>query len=342
MKRGAALMQKVTAPPAAAPAAASSSRGSGLAALSIPEPVALHHIEPRDLAAAVAAGAIVVDVRSDEERADGYLDGSAHVPCEMWYPELQDEPRRLITQALSSSAKLIFHCMYSRERGPRAARKALDCAASLQVAILRGGFQQALTQLSDPARPSPLLKGVRADRWVSSGRHGLVWAADLHPLHPSAPSASSTPSAATSAATSSAGSSSSAAGASAADGKHRASAGHYVCVVCNAALYDASSQFAFSDCKGVALSFDACYQGALAVDAWTCNGRLLTRCVGCDSTIGLLYTRDGCTPTAERHKVDEYALCWAEGPPPAGKEPRGLLQAEAERAMRSEAVAPLS
>ena len=55
------------------------------------------------------------------------------------------------------TVKLIFHCMYSKERGPAAARTAMAMLAAqsvgqregggLEVALLEGGFQQCMAQL---------------------------------------------------------------------------------------------------------------------------------------------------------------------------------------------------
>ncbi|CAK0847733.1 unnamed protein product [Prorocentrum cordatum] len=180
-------------------------RGSGLAALLLPElpdlPDPVEFLDVVELAAAVADGAMIVDVRSEEERADGFLAGSFHVPFEPrrkqqertaqgghdtpslgslaevvggrspWLPcfvsppgaarpfcsrrehwdpdDLHESAREVAELAAGSGALCVFHCMYSRERGPRAAQVALELRPTLRAAVLRGGFQRALTQLWD-------------------------------------------------------------------------------------------------------------------------------------------------------------------------------------------------
>ena len=110
------------------PPVSSSTRGSGLAALLIPpDEEGLTFVEPLELAALLATpgAAIVVDVRSEEERTDGYIAGSVHMPSELWNP-WQFEPGAspvhtgldsaalgLIAEAASAGTQLVFHCMYS-------------------------------------------------------------------------------------------------------------------------------------------------------------------------------------------------------------------------------------
>jgi rhodanese-related sulfurtransferase len=196
-----------------------SRRGSGLAALRLPSPQVTEHVEPSQLQALLAqqersgdaAGeVIVVDVRSSEERADGHIAGSVHVPSEqwsLWHHEWPDEggPSQVVRKGLGSDARalldrvadscsgaggdddgplLIFHCMYSRERAPRAAQNAADADPCVRVAVLRGGFQQMMAQLwvgggASDGGGSGLLVDVVPERWLPNGRQGLVYAPDL-------------------------------------------------------------------------------------------------------------------------------------------------------------------
>ena len=69
---------------------AMAARGSGLAALKIELELddALEFVEPEELAQLLADGGIVVDVRTEEERADGFIAGSLHAPSEEWANEV--------------------------------------------------------------------------------------------------------------------------------------------------------------------------------------------------------------------------------------------------------------
>ena len=95
-----------------------------------------------------------------------------------------EQAQSILTSSASNNALVLFHCMYSRERGPTCARIAQSFQPELRVAILRGGFQQAMaTHWVDSAPPSALLEGVRRERWVQGpGKQGLIWGPDADPL----------------------------------------------------------------------------------------------------------------------------------------------------------------
>lgn len=170
-------------------------RGSGLAALSLPRaalegPKPLSLVEPLELQNMYEIGAkfVIVDVRSVEERADGFLTGSIHAPFEEWFTLEPGEAAfsggtlvsDLLLQWRSSPEPLhlIFHCMYSKERGPRAAEKAiLMLGESAKISLLEGGFQQCMTQLWPQA--DKLLESVCPEQWISNGKQGLVWKQDI-------------------------------------------------------------------------------------------------------------------------------------------------------------------
>ncbi len=140
-------------------------------------------VEPAELPEAIRRGAIVIDVRSEAERADGRITGSLHVPFEQWSRDGLDASAADVV-ASAGGRQLIFHCMYSRERGPTCARIAAASHPEASIALLRGGFQQVMAQLwNDSAPQSALIEGVRRDRWVEGpGRVGLVWGPDAEPL----------------------------------------------------------------------------------------------------------------------------------------------------------------
>jgi rhodanese-related sulfurtransferase len=188
--------------------------GSGLAALKLPDlaldPV-IEAVEPSELEALLAEGAtVVVDVRSVEERADGYIAGSVHMPSEHWNrwhtaagqsperQELHTDAAALLAEAVVQDKQLLFHCMYSKERAPRAAQAAADAEQDARIAVLTGGFQRLMAQLweededgsaGDGAaseagrrRHQQLFESVRREQWALNGRQGLVWKPDLDPL----------------------------------------------------------------------------------------------------------------------------------------------------------------
>lgn len=178
--------------------------GSGFAALRIDVDVgscSVGWLEPEELALRLAEDAgrgtlVVVDVRTEAERADGRIAGSMHVPATAW-DSLQEggaaeeveggaAARALLESAIVE--ELVFHCMYSRERGPRSAQHAaVALGGRKRVSVLRGGFQQCMARLwhgtgCDEADGNAVLAGVKPERWVVHGQQGLVWLPDLDPF----------------------------------------------------------------------------------------------------------------------------------------------------------------
>lgn len=102
-------------------------------------------IDPPTLHAALqspdASKMAIVDVR-DEDRAEGWLKGSLHLPS-----------RSLTTERMESFAAneaqqyemLVFHCMLSQVRGPKARRQFEEVAQALakrpRSVVLIGGYQ---------------------------------------------------------------------------------------------------------------------------------------------------------------------------------------------------------
>ena len=80
----------------------------------------------------------VIDVR-DSDHAGGHIAGSTHVPS------AQLEARvGALARALAGQRRVVFHCMFSRERGPRAAERFLAEARGgegQEVLVLEGGFE---------------------------------------------------------------------------------------------------------------------------------------------------------------------------------------------------------
>jgi rhodanese-related sulfurtransferase len=65
---------------------ATHARGSGLPALQLPGAAieSVGCVDPAEVPALIGDGATVIDVRSSEERADGFIAGSVHIPSEQW------------------------------------------------------------------------------------------------------------------------------------------------------------------------------------------------------------------------------------------------------------------
>mgnify|MGYP002631352688 CR=1 FL=1 len=169
--------------------------GSGLSALSLPDGALLDHIEPIELPEALSTGtAIVIDVRSTTERRDGCLAGSLHIPAREWVTADEDCTRLLRSIQTGANARgslakhWIFHCMYSKERGPQCARAAAGMAGpGVHISVLRGGFQRCMAELWPSSKHlvtahPQLFDSVHIERWVEHGRQGLVWRADLDPI----------------------------------------------------------------------------------------------------------------------------------------------------------------
>ena len=130
--------------------------------------MSVRKITSAELATVIKGGAlfrkevIVVDVR-DEDRAEGYIPQSLHLPskslCRLKMQEflhtLFSDRRRLFEkqtlrdEANISKCTLVFHCMFSQQRGPAAAALCVDVMREINipekdtasVSVLSGGFQ---------------------------------------------------------------------------------------------------------------------------------------------------------------------------------------------------------
>lgn len=123
----------------------------------------------------IQAGAptVVVDVRSAEERADGYLRGSLAIPFDTF---LAADPPAVP----HADTWVVFLCMYCAERGPRAAHTFQRAFPEAEVRILHGGFSGLV---DDPAAGA-LLESLNPARWVPRcprGQQGMIWRPDAFP-----------------------------------------------------------------------------------------------------------------------------------------------------------------
>jgi len=115
---------------------------------------------------------VVVDVRSAEERADGYLRGSLAIPFDQF---LVDPPA-----VHEAGTWVVFLCMYCAERGPRAAHAFHRAFPEAEVRILTGGFSGLV---DDPAAGA-VLESLNPARWVPRcprGQQGMIWRPDAFP-----------------------------------------------------------------------------------------------------------------------------------------------------------------
>ncbi|KAI9015501.1 Rhodanese-like domain-containing protein [Hyaloraphidium curvatum] len=102
----------------------------------------LKFVEPAELAAWLKKkdGKLrVVDVRADEY-SEKHIVGAVHIPSD----EIQNDPSPAVEQ-LKSEQTLVFHCGFSRNRGPKAAKKVRDAlkAAGIngpEIYVLKGGW----------------------------------------------------------------------------------------------------------------------------------------------------------------------------------------------------------
>jgi hypothetical protein len=152
---------------------------------------------------AAFARIVVVDVRSREERSGGFIAGSVHMPYMAHFSEdaVIDGGvlERAVAAALAGASGgaggaggagggggvlVVFHCMYSKERGPRAAKLARAFLAetfpgeSVSVRILSGGFHKWLGLFNGKPSAAALLDGVVLSRWTPTPE-GLVWEDDV-------------------------------------------------------------------------------------------------------------------------------------------------------------------
>merc|ERR1719510_1950866 len=96
---------------------------------------------------------------------------------------LSDAASTILVAAVENGTHLVFHCMYSRERGPRAAQAAKEAHPGLRVSILRGGFQQCVAQLLDGDTDARgVFESLRLERWTKHSSQGLVWWPDVDPV----------------------------------------------------------------------------------------------------------------------------------------------------------------
>jgi len=89
------------------------------------------------------SGVVVVDVR-DLDRAGGHIRGSVNIHAEDF---IRNAPHHA---AQWRDKKVVFHCMFSQQRGPRCARAFARVASqNTRVFVLVGGFRSMASRAAD-------------------------------------------------------------------------------------------------------------------------------------------------------------------------------------------------
>lgn len=109
----------------------------------------------------------IIDVRG-ADYAGGHIAGSVNVPYDKFAEQLD-----ALVAKYKDTDRVIFHCMYSEQRGPHCAntflnrRKELFPSAEPNSYVLLGGFQKWLqTYYDDEAAMKSVVEDFDADSWV--------------------------------------------------------------------------------------------------------------------------------------------------------------------------------
>eukprot|EP00164_Ancoracysta_twista_P000600 GFYU01000793.1.p1 GENE.GFYU01000793.1~~GFYU01000793.1.p1 ORF type:complete len:170 (+),score=47.99 GFYU01000793.1:137-646(+) len=112
-----------------------------------------------------SAPPLIVDVRDNDERGAGFIPGSFHLPFNMDDAELLKSVPTSHPVSNTPVKEVVFHCMYSSQRGPDTAERylhSLPADSSIEVYVLRGGFQEWVTNY---ANDSKKIDSFKADLW---------------------------------------------------------------------------------------------------------------------------------------------------------------------------------
>eukprot|EP01006_Ploeotia_vitrea_P028659 TRINITY_DN61313_c0_g2_i1.p1 TRINITY_DN61313_c0_g2~~TRINITY_DN61313_c0_g2_i1.p1 ORF type:complete len:185 (+),score=13.44 TRINITY_DN61313_c0_g2_i1:25-579(+) len=143
----------------------------------LPDRTYVRHTELPDL---LQKGTVlVIDVRDSDHRG-GNIPGSVNAPFSEYYYDM-DKLHNLVKANLKPRiARVVFHCMYSQQRGPRTCDKYLfhwnaeaENPTAVQFSVLVGGFHQWLNWAL-PQQRKDLLIDFNPDTWVKTERSGLV------------------------------------------------------------------------------------------------------------------------------------------------------------------------
>ena len=141
--------------------------------------------------AAGQTGLVVVDVRDSDFRAarTGRLKirGAWHAPA----CELRSDAVPLV-KALRGADTVVFHCMFSQQRGPACAqayaqhrRKFTPPLPAQQVLVLRDGFAGFQERFGGGANAEELFEGVGPRNSTSCLKQGRQFVEPAPPPHPS-------------------------------------------------------------------------------------------------------------------------------------------------------------
>ena len=125
----------------------------------------MQFISAKDLAARLGR-VLVVDVRSYDKRG-GRIRGARSVPIHSF------NASAVVDEALAEGVEaVVFHCMFSQERGPKAARY---CAQEVErrgggvdVLVLEGGFQGWIREFLGNVAEGDMFEGLDKDYWLEN------------------------------------------------------------------------------------------------------------------------------------------------------------------------------
>ena len=80
---------------------------------------------------------LVVDVRDEDYDAKWRVPGSVNFPSETFGDDAMSE----LADLAHGKDAIVFHCMYSQQRGPTCARMFAAKYPEVTVKVLRGGYQ---------------------------------------------------------------------------------------------------------------------------------------------------------------------------------------------------------
>jgi len=141
------------------------------------------------------ASRTIIDVRSSD-REGGHIPGSLNIPSD----EFEEKISSLVNAVQSfqegqkKPSHLIFHCMYSRERGPSCAltfvaafKEAYSDATPPTVSVLKGGFNGWLNMLVEggaidsslEVKKASYIQSFDKSKWVKTDEQGLIYKTDF-------------------------------------------------------------------------------------------------------------------------------------------------------------------
>lgn len=83
----------------------------------------IEYIETTDVAAILNQHDVkIIDVRGEYEYQDGHIPNAINIPSDKW-ENIQMIDELALEHGRNGTSTVIFHCMYSQQRGPSCARR---------------------------------------------------------------------------------------------------------------------------------------------------------------------------------------------------------------------------